>query len=236
MPNASQFVKKQHGSDLSNFGYDADVPDESTPETTDVRAVIATNIKRIRKVRDINGRDFIAQLEERGMKLLPSGLTALEKGERRVTVEELLIIAVALNTSVVDLLMPDDGSDLVVAKGIPPLSPGQLSAWVSGNSPWRQLPYGTPIDAQVFEEFWGAANTSRRARRVWDSRPEIDAIERLKAHVRLVAQAQSDPQGYGAETPFTAKDEVRILRQLLKDVDDYINLLASTLERDGYAG
>lgn len=236
MPDRSQFVKEQPCSDLPNFGYDAHVSDESTRKTTDVRTAIAANIKRIRKVRDINGRDFIAQLEKHGMKLLPSGLTALEKGDRRVTADELLVIAVALNTSVIDLLMPDDGGDLVVAEGIPPLSPGQLDAWISGRSPWRQLPYGTPIDAKVSEEFWDAAAKSRQARRMRDKRPEIDAIERLKAHVRLVAQMQSDPHGHGKSTPFTAEAEASALRQLIGDLDEYIALLASSLERNGYGG
>ncbi|MCV7000289.1 helix-turn-helix domain-containing protein [Mycolicibacterium alvei] len=210
--------------------------DESTPKTTDVRTAIAANIKRIRKVRDISGRDFIAQLEKRGMKLLPSGLTALEKGDRRVTVDELLTIAVALNTSIIDLLIPVDGGDLVVAEGIPPLNPGQLDAWISGRSPWRQLPYGTHIDAKVSEEFWDAAAKSRQARRLRDKRPEIDAIDRLKAHVRLVATAQGDPHGYGRSTPFTADAEAAALRQLAGDLDEYIALLASSLERDGYGG
>jgi transcriptional regulator with XRE-family HTH domain len=226
----------RHGSDLPNFGYAAVVSEEPTRATTDVRTAIAANIKRIRKLRDLNGRDFIASLEEHGMKLLPSGLTALEKGARRVTVDELLVMAVALNTSVIDLLTPDDGSDLVVAENIPPLNPGQLGAWIAGAQPWRQLPYGTPIDAKVSEDFWDAAAKHRQAWRALESRPEIAAIDRLRGHVRLVAQAQNDPNGFGKETPFTAEAEVGALRQLIGDLDDYIALLTSSLERDGYGG
>ena len=52
--------------------------------------------------------------------------------------------------------------------------------------------------------------------------------------MRLVAQAQNDPNGFGKLTPFTAEAEVDVVRQLIGDLDEYIALLASSLERDGY--
>lgn len=235
MPNDSLSVKSGCSSIFPNKGLRSVDMADDTPKNP-VRKALGENIARIRKLRGMTVRDLSAKLDEHGLRLSPSGVSEVENASRKVPVEELLIFAIALNTSLIDLIIPDDRVELVVAKGLS-LTTGQLESWLRGDSPWRQLPYGTPMDAEVSEEFWAAAAKRRQAdRTLLSSRPEIAAIERLKSHVRLVAQAQSDPNGFGKVTPFTAEAEVGVLRQLISDLDDYIALLVSSLERDGYAG
>lgn len=210
------------------------VADDS--EKNPVRSVVGANIARIRNLRGMTVRDLSSALAGLGLKLSASGVSEVENAGRKLPVEELLIFAIALNTSVVDLLIPDDGSDLDIATGVEPFPPGKLEGWVQGKRPWRLMPYGTPNDTQVANEFREAASRPRKAEWALDKRPEIAAIERLKAHVREVARAQNDPTGYGSTTPFTADAMAELLRKSVSNVDEYIELLASTIEREGYGG
>ena len=45
------------------------------------------------------------------------------------------MIAIALNTSIIDLLTKD-GSPLTVADGVEPLPPSWLEGWLRGETPW----------------------------------------------------------------------------------------------------
>lgn len=210
------------------------VADDS--EKNPVRSVVGANIARIRNLRGMTVRDLSSALAGLGLKLSASGVSEVENAGRKLPVEELLIFAIALNTSVVDLLIPDDGRDLDVATGVEPFPPGKLEGWVQGKRPWRLMPYGTPSDARVTEEFREAAARPRQEKWTIDRRPEIAAIERLKAHVREVARAQNNPAGYSESGQFTPEVMAELLRKSVGNVDEYIELLASTIEREGYGG
>ena len=69
--------------------------------------MIGQNIKRIRDdVRGMKGSDLSDRLNELGLKLSTSGVSEVETPTRKLGADELLIIAIALNTSIIDLLTP----------------------------------------------------------------------------------------------------------------------------------
>lgn len=214
---------------LSERHYDHGVPedDQTQREPKSVRETVAANIKRIRKMRDMTGREFIAQLGERGVKLLPSGLTAMEKGERRLTVEEMLAIAIVLNTSVIDLLSPVDGWPMEVAKDVEPLESFWLELWLNGAMPWPQEPAGDAAVTQL-EEFLASASTFRRTMQRRDMRPEMQAIRGLEEAVRRAIELEEDTK---AESGTTGKAAAALLRDQLEEVSSYVNLLAKRIER-----
>jgi transcriptional regulator with XRE-family HTH domain len=184
-------------------------------EPKDVRETLGANIRRVRRnVREMSGREFISRLEARGVKLLPSGLTALEKGDRRVTAEELLVIAQVLNTSVVDLLMPGDGSALKIAEGVAALEQDEQFYWLRGDQPWPGA------DRAEFAE---AANEQNRYMlKLFDS-VHVKALSALADNVRIANQPEIrrliDP-GLLA----------RGIRTSLEDVNQVVGELASSIE------
>lgn len=202
------------------------LPANPEPELVGVRETLAKNIKRIRKLRDMSGREFIAGLQGVGIKLLPSGLTAMEKGERRLTVEELLAVAVVLNTSVVDLLMPADGAALVVAEGVDPLEPLWAELWLQGETPWPPEPWGETMASQL-EAFLASASQHRRTMHRRDLRPELQAIAALRERVRQAIVSQEDPSIPQQMPPIGM---VASLKHDLEEVDAYVRLLANRIK------
>jgi transcriptional regulator with XRE-family HTH domain len=67
---------------------------------------VAENVKEFRKqAGGMTVRDLSAKVTELGRKILPSGITKIEKGERRVDADDLAALATALNVSPPRLLM-----------------------------------------------------------------------------------------------------------------------------------
>jgi transcriptional regulator with XRE-family HTH domain len=184
-------------------------------EPKDVRETLGANIRRVRRnVREMSGREFISGLEARGVKLLPSGLTALEKGKRRVTAEELLVIAQVLNTTVVDLLMPVDGSPLKIAEGVAPLEQDELFYWLRGDQPWPGADRA---------EFVEAANEqTRHMLKLFDS-VHVEALSALADNIRLADQ----PEVRRLIDPGLL---ARGIRESLKNVNEVASELADSIE------
>jgi len=101
-------------------------------------AAIAENVARIRKDRPWSQREFAEHLAAAGLKIHASAVAKIETGERRVSIEELLQIAVALDVTPMALLLAHDGAPLAIS---PDLNVNQDWAqdWISGLSP---LPAG----------------------------------------------------------------------------------------------
>ena len=69
---------------------------------------IAGNLRRMRKRRGLSTYDLAARLKEIGWPVQQSGITRVERGERRVDVDDLVALSVALNCSPNRLLMPEE--------------------------------------------------------------------------------------------------------------------------------
>ncbi|MFD9716683.1 helix-turn-helix domain-containing protein [Streptomyces sp. NPDC059076] len=72
---------------------------------------IARNLPDLRKARNLSTTRLSAKLKETGRPIPPTGITRIEKGERRVDVDDLVALAHALNVSPAALLLPDDFDD-----------------------------------------------------------------------------------------------------------------------------
>ncbi len=76
-----------------------------------VAARVGANIRHFRALRGVSVRELSARLGELGRPILPSGITKLEKGGRRVDVDELIALAVALGVNPNALLLLPYGQE-----------------------------------------------------------------------------------------------------------------------------
>lgn len=72
---------------------------------------VAANIRTLRTLRGMSQADLAAALTERGHDVPPIGIRRMEKCERAVTVDDLMVLCLALDCSPVALLVPLPGRD-----------------------------------------------------------------------------------------------------------------------------
>lgn len=92
-------------------------------------AVVARNVRRLRADRDL--RAVSNRLGDVGWPISVAALSRLENGERRIDVDDLMAIAVALDVSPIQLLLPRKTDDeRPVATGIPvAVNATEAKAW-----------------------------------------------------------------------------------------------------------
>lgn len=76
-------------------------------ETGSPGEYVAQNVRRLRARRGMTVRDLSARLGEIGRPVLPSGITKIEQGQRRVDVDDLVALALALGVNPNALLLPN---------------------------------------------------------------------------------------------------------------------------------
>lgn len=69
---------------------------------------VATNLLRLRKARGLTSRQLSAKTADAGRYMPASGITRMEHGERRIDVDDLVILAQVLDVTVGHLLAPPD--------------------------------------------------------------------------------------------------------------------------------
>ncbi|WP_407664030.1 helix-turn-helix domain-containing protein [Mycolicibacterium fallax] len=105
-----------------------------------------------RRRRKISLRELSSRMPE-GLRLSHATLSEIERGDRRVTVDDLTVIACALGISPVTLLMPvhspDIGDNRPVAEltGTPELPVRRLCDWVRGDAPPTETEDAHEIEA-----------------------------------------------------------------------------------------
>jgi transcriptional regulator with XRE-family HTH domain len=67
---------------------------------------VAKNIQRVRKAQNLSLKDLAERLARHGRKIGLSSLSKIENGDRRVDVDDLIAIALALDVSPLGLLLP----------------------------------------------------------------------------------------------------------------------------------
>jgi transcriptional regulator with XRE-family HTH domain len=106
------------------------------PETGSTGKTVAQNVQRLRG--DMSYTQLSRRLEERAnWSINAVGIRRIEAGERRVTADDLVALAVALGVTPPTLLMPDvDQIDEEVhITGNPPLSAARAWMWLGANLP-----------------------------------------------------------------------------------------------------
>ncbi|MFE2684047.1 helix-turn-helix domain-containing protein [Streptomyces mirabilis] len=72
---------------------------------------MAQNIKRIRRARNLDQKEVSALLKGIGRPMLPTVVSKIERGERRIDVDDLVAIALVLNVSPAALLLPPESGN-----------------------------------------------------------------------------------------------------------------------------
>lgn len=103
-------------------------------------ATVAENVARLREAQRITYAEMSRILGEAGRPIPPLGLRRIEAGERRIDVDDLVALAVALNVSPITLLMPeaDDEDSEVTVTGVDQAQPAStVWNWLAGQTaPW----------------------------------------------------------------------------------------------------
>lgn len=189
---------------------------------SDVVKVIGRNVELIRRTRQLTGKDLSERLKELGLSMSVATVSEVERGKRKVSAAELLVFAIALNVSVIDLLTPGDGSALQITEGIDPIPLERLEPWLTGEHPWPL----NPGDKAYNDAYFDAVNSDRGWQRRIAGRPEVAVIDQLRAYVSEAFRAMDDPAGR-----FSWKNLAGALKIALKDVDDEITMLIAHLEK-----
>lgn len=167
--------------------------------------VVAENLARLRKRRDLTARKLSAMLTRAGRPIPASGLTRMERGERHVTTDELMALAAVLGASPQALLLPlrDDSAETIEITGAGAVPADAVWAWV----PPAEQPLKMPADVDpntALLEFVLAnwpPNAYKRMRDVLLGRLDALAYEdenaarRRDAARRLAAERQDPPIG-----------------------------------------
>jgi hypothetical protein len=148
-------------------------------------AAVAKNVERLRKARNQTIYSLSGELAKVGRPITPSAIAKIEKQQRQVTVDDLVALAVVLNTSPISLLLPALWGDTPIAL----TSERQLMArtawrWIRGQSPASD--YGVAPSAIVVgpdDDEW----EDELDRKYWQLRQDYDAVT-LPPELRRVRQ------------------------------------------------
>jgi len=106
---------------------------------------VAKNVTRIRGTRGLNYSALSKLLGQHGREIPPLAVRRIEEGERRVDVDDLVALSVALNVSPATLLMPNSDEEAADTSltGTGTLKANDMWDWLTANNP---LPDGeSPI-------------------------------------------------------------------------------------------
>ena len=97
-------------------------------------ATVAANMLRLRKARGVSSYGLSGELKRAGRPIAPSAIAKIERGERQVTVDELMAIAASLGVSPSALLLPptDDPGSKVEITGVGSVAADEAWDWVDG--------------------------------------------------------------------------------------------------------
>ncbi len=100
--------------------------------------IVGERLKQLRKTQGIGYAELSRKLAQVGCAIAELGLRKIENGERKVSVDDLLALAYALDVAPVTLLVPDvDAGDIVEGTG---LTAAKLWAWVRAEEPFGAAP------------------------------------------------------------------------------------------------
>ncbi|MFD8945267.1 helix-turn-helix domain-containing protein [Streptomyces californicus] len=114
---------------------------------------LKVNLPRLRKARGLSTTALSESLKQLGQHIPPTGITRIEKGQRRVDADDLVALALSLNVSPLTLLLPEtwDGSPTRLTPNVR-LSTRTAWLWAQGHTPASELPLAdegeSPEEAQ----------------------------------------------------------------------------------------
>jgi transcriptional regulator with XRE-family HTH domain len=96
-----------------------------------IGVTVTHNVRHFREARRLSYAELSRQLADIGRDIPPLGLRRIESGERRVDVDDLVALALALGVSPLALLLPTEASSLVPDGDS--YSPERLWDWARGH-------------------------------------------------------------------------------------------------------
>ncbi len=110
---------------------------------------LAANVRALREDRRLNQPQLASRMEALGAGIHASAISKIEKRERRVDVDDLVALAVALDTTPNRLLLPGNAAETEIVQLTPEFSVSALDAWKWARGR-RPLPVETaPPDRQI---------------------------------------------------------------------------------------
>lgn len=212
--------------------------------------VVARQVKRLRGERGLSAQRLAERCADLGMpELNRSVLANLENGRRPfVTLDELYVLALALNAPPVALLFHFPTAEVQVAPGTRPELEQLVRDWFDGRD-GLQFSGNRGDDPAAFEQALPAGDR----RRVRASRhPAVRAIERMAQAASRVVEPPYRDEDVTEDTRYVKTDAdrhvqrdyveerraeeraqaARLLRDDLDRVTQYVNLLLSEIERE----
>ena len=114
---------------------------------------VAANLRRIRQERGLSYAELARRLAALGHPILDTGILKIEKGGRRVDVDDLVALALALDTTPNRLLLPHmDIPDVTADCALTPSvtrDPREIWAWATGETPPGRAPASVADDQDV---------------------------------------------------------------------------------------
>lgn len=97
-------------------------------------ATVAANVLRLRHARGLSTYALSDRLSKAGKSIAPSALSKVERGQRQVSVDELMTLAAVLDVSPSALLLPleDDPAVRVEITGVGPVAANEAWDWLDG--------------------------------------------------------------------------------------------------------
>jgi transcriptional regulator with XRE-family HTH domain len=123
------------------------------------RERVAENVRQLREARGMSLNELSEQLRALGRPLRENGVSKIELGSRRVDVDDLVALAVALDVSPNRLLLTahasDDSKDMIdlVAGGDPTVTTATAWRWACGDEPFEDLNRGVVLDLDRAQRF-----------------------------------------------------------------------------------
>ena len=148
---------------------------------------VAGNLAKIRTAQGISTTDLSRRLRTAGRPIPATGITKIEKGGRRVDVDDLVALAVALGVNTNALLFPDvaDESAAEVTGSGRPTTAYEVWQWADGRAPLRE-----DDDPDLFHVRVRPRGRRRLARRGERSADELAQVR--AQHRQLVESGQYD--------------------------------------------
>lgn len=101
--------------------------------------VVAANIRTIRQSRGLDLAGLSSKLTDGGWPIPVAALSRLENGQRRIDVDDLMSLAIALEVSPLALLLPHNGEieGFDVTGSLDPVAANVLWLWCLGEEPFE---------------------------------------------------------------------------------------------------
>jgi transcriptional regulator with XRE-family HTH domain len=143
---------------------------------------VRSNVKRLRSAQGLTLREMATRLAVAERPLSINSINEIESGARRVDVDDLMALAIALQVNPNSLLLPptSDPTHLVALTGAPNETAHAVWGWANGESPLPSRPPTIPDSApEENRDTYALAyfkNNTNPANQNWTGQPNIVVV------------------------------------------------------------